>query len=265
MRPKLQEAAPLTEMVRAAAAGYTCSAISKERRRGRDQKSSATIRPPGSARQSGRGDARQVEGVVDVVGVQRGNPEVTWNIDPVASHRVRCNVEQVADQIAADWLGEVPTDLRLLDRRIPVRVRLPDAYRFDPQQMPHAMIHMLSGGLVPVSALASPVRANGQAELLRENLRQMAEVSGHLEGRDLGSAIAEIRAKLAGLKLPVGYTVEIGGQCNAQQQLAFRELLEAPGAPSRNGQQAPRRDVEHRLHCHHSRRPEAYGRRPGLC
>ena len=86
------------------------------------------------------------------------------------------------------------------------------------------MIHTPSGGLVPVSALATPVRANGQAELLRENLRQMAEVSGHLEGRDMGSAIAEIRTKLAGLKLPVGYTVEIGGQYASQQQ-AFRELL----------------------------------------
>jgi len=149
---------------------------------------------------------------------------MTWNIDAVASKRVGMTVEQVADQMAANWLGEVLTDLRLLDRRIPVRVRLPDAYRLDPQQLPHAMIHTPSGGLVPVSALATPVRANGQAELLRENLRQMAEVSGRLEGRDMGSAVAEIRTKLAGLKLPVGYTVEIGGQY-ASQQKAFRELL----------------------------------------
>jgi hypothetical protein len=34
--------------------------------------------------------------------------------------------------VAADWVGEVPTDLRLLDRRIPVRVPLPHAFRFDP-------------------------------------------------------------------------------------------------------------------------------------
>ena len=41
------------------------------------------------------------------------------------------------------------------------------------------------------------MRSNGQAELLRENLRQMAIVSGSLEGRDMGSAVAEIRGKLA--------------------------------------------------------------------
>ena len=67
-------------------------------------------------------------------------------------------------------------------------------------------------------------RANGQSELLRENLRSMALVSGRLEGRDLGSAVAEIRTRLETLKLPVGYTYEIGGQYESQRQ-AFRELL----------------------------------------
>jgi multidrug efflux pump subunit AcrB len=117
-----------------------------------------------------------VPGVVDVVGVQRGNPEVTWNVDPVAAGRVGMTVEQIAGQMAASWLGEVPTDLRLLDRRIPVRVRLQDAYRFDPQRLAQATIHTPSGALVPVTAVARPVRGNGQAELLRENLRQMASV-----------------------------------------------------------------------------------------
>ena len=34
----------------------------------------------------------------------------------------------------------------------------------------------------------------------------MALVSGRLENRDLGSAVAEIRSRLAELRLPVGYT-----------------------------------------------------------
>ena len=52
----------------------------------------------------------------------------------------------------------------------------------------------------------------------------MALVSARLENRDLGSAVAEIRTRLAQLKLPVGYTYEIGGQYESQRQ-AFRELL----------------------------------------
>jgi multidrug efflux pump subunit AcrB len=52
----------------------------------------------------------------------------------------------------------------------------------------------------------------------------MALLTGHLEGRDLGSAVQEIRSRLAKIRLPVGYTAEVGGQDESQRQ-AFRELL----------------------------------------
>jgi multidrug efflux pump subunit AcrB len=166
----------------------------------------------------------KVDGVVDVVGVQHGNPEVTWTVDPIAAGRYGLTVEQVADQMEGNWLGEVATDLRLADRTVPVRVRLPDAFRFDPSKLPSTQIRTAEGKPFPVSEVARMSRANGQSELRRENLRPMAAVSGRLEGRDLGSAIADVRANLETLKLPIGYTYEIGGQYEAQRQ-AFRELL----------------------------------------
>jgi CzcA family heavy metal efflux pump len=166
----------------------------------------------------------KVQGVVDVVGVQKGNPEVTWTIDPIAAERYGLTVAQVSDQLAGNWLGEVATDLRLADRRVPVRVRLPDTYRFDPNWLPQTLIRGAEGKPIPVSEVAHMERANGQGELKRENLRLMASVTGRLEGRDMGSAVAEIRSNLDKLKLPIGYTYEIGGQYQAQQQ-SFRELL----------------------------------------
>ena len=71
--------------------------------------------------------------------MQRGNPEVTWVVDPVAAGRVGLTVEQVSAQMSAAWLGDVATDLRLFDRRVPVRVRMPDRVRFDPAQMPNTL------------------------------------------------------------------------------------------------------------------------------
>jgi len=165
-----------------------------------------------------------VEGVVDVVGVQQGNPEVTWVVDPVAAGRYGLTVEQVSDQMAANWLGEVATDLRLADRTIPVRVRLPDSFRFDANKLPETLIRTSEGKPLPVSAIARMERENGQGELQRENLRPMAVVSGRLADRDLGSAVEDIRSRLDTLKVPIGYTYEIGGQYQAQGQ-AFRELL----------------------------------------
>jgi multidrug efflux pump subunit AcrB len=166
----------------------------------------------------------QVTGVVDVVGPQQGNPEVTWNVDPVAAGRYGLTVQDISGQLAANWLGEVATDLRLPDRTVPVRVRLPDSFRFNPNNFPQTLIRTPDGKPIPVSEVASMERANGQGELKRENLRPMAVVSGRLEERDLGSAVAEIQTNLSKLTLPIGYTYEIGGQHQAQTQ-AFGELL----------------------------------------
>ncbi len=167
---------------------------------------------------------QKIDGVVDVVGMQRGNPEFTWIVDPVASGRFGLTVEQVGAQMSASWLGDVATELRLLDRRIPVRVRLPDSVRFAPGRFQQALLKTSDGKLVPVASVARAERTNGQSELLRENLRGMALVTARLEGRDLGSAVDEIRTRLPALRLPIGYTYEIGGQYESQRQ-AFRELF----------------------------------------
>jgi multidrug efflux pump subunit AcrB len=165
-----------------------------------------------------------VKGVVDIVGVQRGNPETTWDIDKVSAGRLGLTIAQVSEQLSDAWLGDVRTELRLADRTIPVRVRYPDAYRLDPAQMAATPVRSSDGKTVPLGTLAQATTTEGEIILQRENLRQMALVTGRLEGRDLGSAVDEIQTKLRGLKLPVGFTTEVGGQYASQRQ-SFRELL----------------------------------------
>jgi len=165
-----------------------------------------------------------VRGLVDLVGPQAGVPETTWRIDPQAAGRAGLTVEQVQDQLAAAWLGETATTLQLADRTIPIRVRYPDADRFDPARLASLNLKTAEGRLVPLSAVARPVVATGDGELTRENLRPVALVTGRLEGRDLGTAAREIQSRLRRLKLPVGYEIEVGGQYESQRQ-AFRELL----------------------------------------
>lgn len=164
-----------------------------------------------------------VRGVVDVVGVQRGSPEVIWQVDPVAAGRLGLTVDQVASQLSAAWLGTTPTSLRLLDRSVPVRVRYPDSVRFDPARLASTPVRSADGHLVPLASLATAVSRDGQSVLTRENLRQMALLTARLEGRDLGSAVAELERRLARVQLPVGYTFEVGGQYASQRQ-AFAEL-----------------------------------------
>jgi CzcA family heavy metal efflux pump len=173
----------------------------------------------------------KVAGVVDVVGVQGGNPELTWQIDPAAAGRIGLSVADVTAQLSAAWLGEVATDYLAFDRTIPVRVRYPDTIRFDKGRLAETIVRGPEGQSAPISALATLTPEEGQTVLTRENLRQMALVSGQLEGRDLGSAVSEITENLRTIQLPVGYSWEVGGQFLAQRQ-AFRELLEVLGIAS---------------------------------
>ena len=173
----------------------------------------------------------KVEGVVDIVGVQNGNPEMAWQVDPVAAGRLGLTVADVSQQLSSAWLGEVATEYFALDRTIPVRVRYPDAIRLDGGRLGQTMIRGTEGRTAPISAVATLVPATGRTLLTRENLRQMVLVSAYLENRDLGGTVAEITTKLQSLKLPVGYTWEVGGQYLSQRH-AFQELLEVLGIAS---------------------------------
>jgi multidrug efflux pump subunit AcrB len=166
----------------------------------------------------------KLPGIVDVVGLQEGGVESTWTVDPVAAARIGLTVDDVATQLSNAWLGTIPSDLRLHDRAIPVRVRFPDAQRFNPARLMDTMVRGKDKQLVPASALVTIDDHVGDPELMRENLRQMALVSARLENRDLGSAVDDIKRQLGSMTLPVGYTWEVGGQYESQQR-SFRELL----------------------------------------
>jgi multidrug efflux pump subunit AcrB len=60
--------------------------------------------------------------------------------------------------------------------------------------------------------------------LLREDLRPVVVISAEQEERDLGSIMRDVRAALADVHLPAGYTLELGGTW-AEQQSTFADLL----------------------------------------
>jgi hydrophobe/amphiphile efflux-1 (HAE1) family protein len=174
------------------------------------------------------GKLEKIDGVVDIVGMEESGPETTWEVDPAAAGRLGLTVEEVAVQLSDAWQGDVATDLRLNDRTIPVRVRYPDSERFSPERLAETTVRGKDGQLAPASALVTISEHPGDPELMRENLRQMSLITARLEGRDLGSAVADIRQMLAATKLPVGYTWEVGGQYDSQRK-AFREMLMVSG------------------------------------
>jgi multidrug efflux pump subunit AcrB len=166
----------------------------------------------------------KIQGVVDFKGPRRGNPELLINVDPGLAAHVGMTVDQVSQQIKDGLLGDASTELRRSDRLIPIRIRYPDSFRYQEQNLHQYPIITPSKQMVPLESLATIARDRGQNELLRENQRLMVVLTARLENRDLGSAIGDVKKVLASAKLPVGYTYEIGGQYESQQS-SFRDLM----------------------------------------
>ena len=166
----------------------------------------------------------KIEGLVDLVGPRRGNPELEVRIDPTKAAKLGFTTQEISTQLADGLLGDVATEVRRADRLIDLRVRYPDTYRFDPAWIREYPLITKEGATVPLSSAAEVVPIEGAAQLYREDLKQMVPITGRLENRDMGSVIADVKRVLAAERLPVGYTYEIGGEYETQQE-SFQSLL----------------------------------------
>src|SRR5438132_1776063 len=172
------------------------------------------------------GAIKKVSGVVDTKnGVIVSGPAVTFNIDPQRASRFGVNAKDIADTVETAMSGEAASAILQQDRLIKVRVIFPADLRTSLDKVRALQVRSASGALFRLDQVADIAYEKGQTEIARENLRQNVAVTGRLEGKDLGTAINEIKSILPrDVKLPTGMSVEYGGLYQ-EQQSSFRELL----------------------------------------
>jgi len=171
---------------------------------------------------------QKVPGVVDTLnGVVISGPAVTFNIDPSRAAQFGVTANDVASTITIAMSGDASSSILQQDRLIKVRVIFPADVRTSLDKVKELQVRSSSGQLFRLDQVADIEIDKGQAEIERENLRQMIAVTGRLEGSDLGTAIRQIQDRLVrDVKLPPGMTVEYGGLYQ-EQQASFRELAMA--------------------------------------
>jgi multidrug efflux pump subunit AcrB len=172
----------------------------------------------------------KVDGVVDVFnGIVVSGPAVVFQIDPQRAAMYGVTAADVNEAMTTALGGDVVSSMIEHGRATGVRVLLGgprpqlDELRALPIRAPS------SNSYVRIDQIATINYDPGQTEIGREGLRQSVSVTARLEGRDLGSAIKDIQARLGReLHLPTGTTIEYGGLYQ-EQQASFRELLVALG------------------------------------
>jgi multidrug efflux pump subunit AcrB len=160
-------------------------------------------------------------------GVEGQVPALRLAVDPNAVQRFGVDPEHIGEDVRVMAEGRVVAQLRLEDRAYGIRVRFPDAVRFEANALLRVPLATDRGSL-PLSSLVRVDRPLTPSARSREQLRPTVIVTGDVPDGDLGAAEAAVHKRLADVALPPGVTVNVAGKA-AGARAAREQLLHVLG------------------------------------
>ena len=166
----------------------------------------------------------KVDSVVEVVdGLRVAGDAISVRVDPGAAAQHGLDPGAVASQVETLIGGTQATQVRVGEQLLDVRVRGPEDLRARASNMEALPLVAPDGHTVRLGQVASVSIEAGQKQLTREDLAPFIDVTARLEGRDLGSAMKEVRQTVSNLNLPPSIRVVYGG-LYAEQQKSFTDM-----------------------------------------
>ncbi len=170
----------------------------------------------------------KIPGVVDTEnGIDNtiSGPATNFQVSPVLAARYGFTTQEIAEDATSILDGlPIPDPMIVNGRPYTVRIRLPDENRASLNAIENTVFNSASGHTATLGAIAQITELPPQNEIRRENLQRLIVVTGRLEGSDLGTAMAKVRATVDRLHLPANVRVQYGGTYEEQQK-SFRQLL----------------------------------------
>ena len=155
-----------------------------------------------------------VAGAVDVALEQQADIPfviVRFRRDAIAQHGL--TIREVSAAIETAFAGSTVSRVLEGQATFDLAVRFEPSARATFEAIESALITTANGARLPLSALADIRKDRGPNLVSRESVQRKIVVMANVAGRDLTSVVEEMRAKInAGVKLPVGYYIEYGGQ-----------------------------------------------------
>jgi len=160
-----------------------------------------------------------VPGVVDLqVEKQVLVPQLQIKIDRNALQRYGLQAGKVAENLEVFYNGKVSSQILDGQKSFDIVLKTNEADRSNIESIRNTQISLPNGSLIPLSQIASIEIENGVNSVSHENTQRRIVVSANVQGRDLGTTVKEMQAKVnAQLKLPQGYYLQWGGQFESQQ------------------------------------------------
>ncbi len=173
---------------------------------------------------------RSTPGTTDVTNSgTAGQPEVVVTIDRARAADLGLTPGQVASVLRTHVDGTVATKYRPASGDdVDVRV-LADKSTFQTVDQIRAIELIGSGGqLVRLGQIADIHEAAAPPQLNRRDRQPLITIGAEPHGRPLGDVSADIQQKLKGIPLPPGYSLQMGGQTQTQNE-SFAQIFQALG------------------------------------
>ena len=158
-------------------------------------------------------EMRTVDGVVDdYVEPQVFIPQLQIVPDDFELSRYGLTMAEVLHTMETALQGEVVSQVQSGEQYFDLVVRGKDSLREFPETIGDLLLRTPTGGMIPLKAVARITEELGPNMINHENARRRLFVLCNIAGRDLGSAVGEIRERLADVEFPEGYSWTLGGQ-----------------------------------------------------
>ncbi len=173
-----------------------------------------------------------VEGADDIT-VEKvvGLPEMNVKFDRAKIARYGLNIEDLNEMIAMGFAGKSLGSIFEGEKRFDLVVRLDENNRRDLSNLQNLYVDTPSGEKVPLRELAEIKYTKGAAKISRDDTKRRIVVGINVRSRDLQSVVDDVQELIdANIKLPVGYTIDYGGQFENLQSAKDRLLIAVPVA-----------------------------------
>ncbi|MDC0669391.1 efflux RND transporter permease subunit [Nannocystis radixulma] len=173
---------------------------------------------------------KDVPGVVDL-GIYRDSiiPQLQITLDRKALARNGISVHDAETVIETALAGTTVTNMWDKERIIPTRVRLPPVEKSDLNAVAELLIPSPLGARVPLRDLAKVEVSTGRASVIREANSRYLAIKFNIEGRDMGSTVAEAMETAARkVVVPEGEYLVWGGEFENQQRAMARLRIIVP-------------------------------------
>ncbi len=168
---------------------------------------------------------KDVPGLVDLKDdYNAGRPEVRVVIDREKAGLFYTSTGQIASTVRAAIAGVEASKYRVGEDEYKIRVRLEEGQRTSMADLEKLHITFMNrrGQIlsIPLTSVATISKTTAVTDIKRKDQKRVVTITGEVEGRVASEVLSDVRARLANVDMPAGYTVRFTGSEEEQQKAA---------------------------------------------